>query len=138
MASTKRPPRNPTAWLAERSYLVKRKGSAQVQRVLVALTKPRKLGKGENGLASMSHSYGCVVQTGKVFTRHIVPGRDELEAMCHAILSIERFLISLAKVADVTDDNGKSFCVEEDGLFFGPIGAEYLKAHKTESRKKRR
>src|SRR5688572_13063118 len=114
-------------WIASRSYSVKRGGDKQAQTVLVALTAPRKLRKSEYPIRTELSLYGCVVQTGAVHTRRIVPGRDSAESLSHSLLAIDRFLTTISKSNEIRSLDGKPFDPKVDGLFVGPIGREYKK-----------
>ena len=114
-------------WIAYRIYRVRRRDHNDWQNIFVGLGTPQELPKGSYLIESSAANYGCLIQTGSEITKHFVPGRDELEALCHGILAIERFLVDLSSLHEVTDLNGALFNLDKDGLFFGPIGFEYLK-----------
>ncbi|HEY4373097.1 MAG TPA: hypothetical protein VGN52_14295 [Burkholderiales bacterium] len=116
-------------WIASRTYLVRKKGQSRFREIFVGLTKPRKLRKNEMAVSSSTYKFGCFVQTGKPFTSHAVAGRDELEALCHSILAIENFLITIGKDSDIRNPDGSEFDLSQNGLLFGPIGAIYLEEH---------
>lgn len=119
--------RDEVSWLAQRTYRVRSRGNENSRTVVVGLGPPRKLSIDEQPFASVVNSYGCVVQTGAEFTRRLVSGRDSIEALFHALLSIEQFLVSASKDSILTDESGAIFDPANDGLLNGPICKEYLR-----------
>src|SRR4051812_21516819 len=109
-------------WLAQRCYLVR-----DGERVVAALSSPRKLEIHERTLKSDADAFGCLVQTGASFTRRFVYGRDALEALFHGLLSLERFLIEASRKHQLVDEDGRPFNPDDDGLLMGPIGKEYIR-----------
>lgn len=123
MVSKKQPVEQ--AWIASRLYQFRR-AEGEWQELFVGLGMPHKLRKSERPIDSDVPQYGCLIQVGAEFTRHTVSGRDALEALCHGVLAIEAFLVKFSKDHEVVDVGGTKFELQRDGLFFGPIGAEYL------------
>ena len=115
------------SWLAQRRYEARAQGDQQSRTVIVSVGPPRKLASQERPFDSAVNAYGCTVQTGAEFTRRLVCGRDPLEALFHALLSIEMFLISASSNTELVDETGKVFDPSVDGLLSGPIGKEYLR-----------
>jgi len=95
--------------------------------ICVAISAPRKLSKAERPIDSDVANYGCTVQIGAEFTRHIVAGEDALGAIFHGILAIDAFLMKVSKEQDLQDENGEYFDANVSGLLFGPIAREYSK-----------
>jgi len=117
------------SWIAARNFLVKRRDDVRSKSILVGLTAPRKLKKKEYPFRTTSlQLFGCTVQVGELRTRHIVHGRDAMEALAHSILAIDRFLSQVAKDAEVRCDDGSPYDPKFHGLLDGPIGRKYQKA----------
>lgn len=114
-------------WIAARSYRVKRDTEARARSILVALTAPRKLRKDEYPIRTDLPLYGCTVQTGAERTRHMVYGRDAMEALSHSLLAIDRFLSLLVETGEVHSPDGGLFEQKVHGQFTGSIGEEYRK-----------
>lgn len=112
-------------WMASRTYKVRRINHDRWKRIIVALEAPRKLYKSERPLDPDIWKYGCLVRTGAHC--NIVPGRDSLEAVCHGLLAIEAFLIAINKQNEIINEDSTPFSLQQNGLFFGPIGQEYRK-----------
>src|SRR5262245_38267384 len=91
-------------WIATRTFLVKGPRDATAKAVLVGLTAPRKLKKAEYPFRTSLQLFGCTIQSGAPRTRHIVHGRDAMEALMHSLLAIDRFLSQIAKDAEVRLD----------------------------------
>ncbi len=115
------------SWLALRTYETRAQGDEQSRAVVVGIGAPRKLEPQERPFDSAVNAYGCIVQTGADFTRRLVCGRDSLEALFHALLSIEMFLVSASKDMKLVNEIGKVFDPSVDGLLSGPLCKEYLR-----------
>jgi hypothetical protein len=115
-------------WIATRTLVVKDPGNASGKTILVGLTAPRKLKKSEYPFRTSLQLFGCTIQAGAPRTRHIVHGRDAMEAVLHSLLAIDRFLSQIAKDAEVRCDDGSLYDPKFHGLLDGPIGRKYRKA----------
>lgn len=115
-------------WIATRNLVVKGPGDAGGKTILVGLTAPRKLKKSEYPFRTSLQLFGCTIQAGAPRTRHIVHGRDAMEAVLHSLLAIDRFLSQIAKDAEVRCGDGSLYDPKFHGLLDGPIGRKYRKA----------
>lgn len=125
--------KNGVVWIASRNYRAKRRDvpDAPWRDIYVAISMPRKLSEAERPIDSDAANYGCTVQVGAEFTRHIVAAGDALGALFHGILAIDAFLMNVSKEQDLQDENGENFDANVSGLLFGPIAREYSKNHKS-------
>ena len=121
---------NEISWIASRNYRAKRRDApdAEWRDIYVAITVPRRLSKAERPIDSDVANYGCTVQTGAEFTRHIVAGGDALEALFHGVLAIDAFLMAISKEQDLQGENGEAFDANVNGLLFGSVAREYRAA----------
>src|SRR5258706_997279 len=98
-----------TNWIAARRFLVKRMSDKSAKRILVGLTAPRKLRKNEYPFRTSLQLFGCTVQMGEPHTRHVIHGRDPMEAVLHSLLAIDRFLKQVAKVGEGSREEGTPY-----------------------------
>jgi hypothetical protein len=118
------------AWLVTRRFKVHRANSEEEVPLFIALGFPRKLRKSEKSSLLVNHDYGCEVQTGRAFTRHVVYGQDALSAIAHAVLALEKFLLSVCEENAVYDEHGRRFEPATDLVLLGTIGRRYLQGKK--------
>lgn len=121
-------------WLLTKRFRVKRGEKVQLSKLFIGLGSPQKLRKTEKNAMLPDHSYGCMVQTGKSYTRHFVLGRDPFSALAHAVLALEQFLFSVSVECEIYEMDGKRFDKSIDLVLLGPIGHAHLKASKAVSR----
>ena len=111
-------------WIAQRKYSTESDG--QLRSITIAVGSPRKLRDDERPFESPANLYGCPVQTGERHTQRMVGGRDPLEALFHALLSIDAFLVAATNKSPLVDESGRTFKSSTDGLLCGPIGRQYV------------
>ncbi len=121
---------NEISWIANRKYRAKCRDipNASWRDIFVAISIPRKLLRSERPIDTDFAQYGCTVQTGAEITRHLVVGRDALEAIFHGILVIDTYLMTLSKEQDLQGENGEDFNANIDGLLLGPLASRYNKS----------
>ena len=112
------------AWIVQRTYSNQADGRQQT--ILVAVGTPRKLLPQERPFDSDVNEFGCPVQTGERHTRRLVCGRDAMEALFHALLSVDAFLAAVSSKSALADEAGRAFNPSSDGLLQGAIGKQYI------------
>lgn len=115
-------------WLISKRFRVQRPDSKRRTSLFIGLGFPQKFKAREFDALGAGYQYGCLVQTGRSVTKHVVYGRDRFAALAHAVLAIEHFLRSVSEESAIYDLRGGRFDADVDLVVLGIIGHQYLKS----------
>jgi hypothetical protein len=119
-------PSSEVAWIATRTYRIRRADANDWETLFVGIEAPRKLQPSERIITGEMSEYGCLIQVGSDRTRHFALGRDALQALFSGILAIEIGLTIMSSMHLVTNLDGTAFDIKREGFLLGSFGSAYL------------
>jgi hypothetical protein len=117
----------PQKWLISKTLRLNKTHLKKASSLSVRIGYPRKLRASELDPIFPNHRYGCVIQTGKKITLHVVRGIDAMAALTHALLACELFLHQCSGSAILIKSGGEAFDAEVDNVFLGVVGRRYIR-----------
>jgi hypothetical protein len=119
-------PSSEAAWIATRTYRIRRVDANDWETLFVGIEAPRKLQPSERIITGEMSEYGCLIQIGPDRTRHFALGRDALQALFSGILAIEIGLTTMSSMHLVANLDGTAFDIKQEGFLLGSLATAYF------------